>query len=282
MTQAEAEVLDAWSRVTPAMRAQVGAVLCVTTLALLPLVWLAVKRLVPARNVVFVRWGFSHVALALAVFLAASLGAQFFATPGASLVGDLLLVAGLFSAVAACVVIWATRLDPEGVGVLGWRAQGAPRAVAAGVLAYAAVLPGIAGLMFLWTWFLAALGHEPAPQDVAQRFAALAEGQRLLPVVLGVAIVPLLEELLFRAFLQPLLVQNFREAAGVGLTSFAFAALHGPDVFLPIFALSCLLGALMLRTQSLFAVWAVHALNNGLMFALLSVRPDLAGVGGGP
>ena len=113
------------------------------------------------------------------------------------------------------------------------------------------------------------------------RFAALSPSEQVLPLVLGVAVQPLLEELVFRSFLQPLLVQNFREVLGVALTSFVFAALHGPDVFLPIFALSCLLGAIMLRTQNLYAVWAIHALNNGLQFAVLIARPDLLAQGAG-
>jgi membrane protease YdiL (CAAX protease family) len=135
--------------------------------------------------------------------------------------------------------------------------------------------------MFVWTWILESAGHEPATQEVAQAFAALEPGQYAVPLLIGILIQPFLEELVFRAFLQPLLVQNFREVAGVGLTSLAFAALHGTEVFLPIFVLSCLLGAVMLRTQNLWAVWALHALNNGLMFGLIHLRPDLALGGGG-
>ena len=39
--------------------------------------------------------------------------------------------------------------------------------------------------------------------------------------------------------------------------------------FLPIFALSLVLGAVMLRTQRIFAAWAVHAAHNGLMVGML-------------
>ena len=80
---------------------------------------------------------------------------------------------------------------------------------------------------------------------------------------------PLLEEVLFRGFLQPLLVQNFRDKGGIVLTSALFAVMHGTSAFLPIFGLSLILGAVMLRTQRLTAVWAIHALHNGLQVALL-------------
>ncbi len=60
------------------------------------------------------------------------------------------------------------------------------------------------------------------------------------------------------------------------------AALHGPSAFLPIFGLSLVLGAVMLRTQRLVAAWGIHALHNGIQVAALQVngRPieDAAGL----
>jgi membrane protease YdiL (CAAX protease family) len=56
---------------------------------------------------------------------------------------------------------------------------------------------------------------------------------------------------------------------GVAATSIVFASLHGTGAFLPIFALSLVLGGVMLRTQRIFASWSVHALHNGLMFLLI-------------
>jgi len=279
--QSQSELLEKVARIEPATWAQVGAVAIVSTAALLPVAWLAVKRLVPGRNVVFARWGFSHVAMSILLFLAASLIASLIVKPGESLAGDLLLSVSAFGAVSAAIWAWSVRLDPDGVRVLGLRLEGAWRAVLAGLVAYVVALPGIAGVMPVWKWILSLFGHVAEPQEVAARFAALAPDERLLPMFLGIAVQPLLEEIVFRSFLQPLLVQNFREGLGVGLTSLCFAALHGVDALLPIFVLSCLLGAVMLRTQSLFAVWLLHALNNGIMFAVLISRPDLVVGGGG-
>lgn len=281
MIESQAELLQKVADVAPRTWAQVGAAAMLATAALLPVAWLAVKRLVPGRNVVFARWGFSHVVLAVLVFLASSTLAALAVRPGESLDGDLLIMSAGFGAMCAAVCAWAVRLDPEGVRVLGLRARGAPRAILAALVAYVAALPGIAGVMPVWTWILGLFGHTAAPQDVAARFVTLAPDERALSLFLGIAVQPLLEEIAFRSFLQPLLVQNFREVMGVGLTSLCFAALHGPDALMPIFALSCLLGAVMLRTQSLLAVWVLHALNNGIMFAVLIARPDLVVGGGG-
>lgn len=281
MTQTDAQLLEAFADVTPTMHAQVGVLTMVATLALLPVAWLGVRRLVPQRNIVFARWGFSHVALALAIFVV--LAFAFSLTPwiGRSLALDLVLNAVIFGAVVAAICVWAVRLDPEGVRVLGFRPQGVVRALVAGTLAFVATLPGILGSGRVWMWLLEKFGHIAQPQEVGARFAALPSDQIALPLVLGILVQPLFEEVIFRGFLQPLLVQNFREVLGVGITSLFFAGMHGPDVFLPIFLLSCLLGAVKLRTQSLYAVWFLHALNNAIQLAVLYTYPDsLGGVGG--
>lgn len=281
MSQTEAEIIERFSSIAPRTLAQAGAIAAISTVAILPVAWLAMKRLVPDRNIVFARWGFSHVAMAIGILFLVVYAAGALIGTGESLGGDLAVMGVGFGALGLAIVAWSIRLDPDGVRVLGFRKSGSLRAIAAALIVYFVAMPGILGLMPIWRWILELSGHTPAAQDVAVRFAALSPSEQLVPLVLGIAVQPLLEELVFRSFLQPLLVQNFREVAGVALTSFVFAALHGPDVFLPIFALSCLLGAVMLRTQNLYAVWAIHALNNGIQFALLVARPDLLGGGGG-
>jgi len=280
--QAQVELVEAIANTTPEMRAQVGAVAIVATVTLLPVAWLGVVRLVPGRNIVFARWGFSHVVLAVLLFLGASFLLALLPISERSLGVDLLFSCTAFGLVVTAIAAWAVRLDPEGVRVLGLRAPGVGRALLAGLLAYVAAFPGIVGVMHVWTWLLGKFGHVAAPQEVAARFAALPADERWLPLFLGVLVQPLFEEVIFRSFLQPLFVQNFREVMGVGLTSLVFAALHGVDAFLPIFVLSCVLGAVMLRTQSLYAVWFLHALNNGLQFAVLYAYPEMAKAAQGP
>jgi membrane protease YdiL (CAAX protease family) len=148
------------------------------------------------------------------------------------------------------------------------------RAVLAGALAYALLLPAIIGTTAWWPWVFARLGGQYELQAIVLELAALRGAALAAAVVLAVLVVPLLEELLFRSFLQPLLVQNLGDRGGVAATSVVFAALHGPSAFLPLFALSLVLGFVMLRTQRLAAAWAVHALHNGLQLALLFLVPE--------
>jgi len=280
LDQSVEEIAARVAQIRPSALAQVGAVAVVSTLALLPVAWLGVKRLVPQRNVLFARWGFSHVGLAILLLVGGSWLAKLALPADESLLRVLWITAAGMAAAVAGIVAWSVKLDPDGVKSLGMRSGGNARAIAAALLLYAVALPGIFGLGQIWRWILGLVGHTPQVQDVALRFAELSSGDRLVPLVLGIAVVPLFEEIIFRAFLQPLLVQNVREVAGVVLTSAIFAALHGIDVFLPILALSCVLGAIMLRTQRLAAAWVVHALNNALMFAVLMAAPELAGARG--
>lgn len=249
-----------------------GAVLLAVAVSLAPAVAALVRRLFPGRNVFFARWGFSHVGLALLLFLATSM-----------LVGGLLprerleqslpwalgAVCLVFAVVSAFVVRVAQRLDPEGIACLGLRTERNGSAILAGLAAYVLLWPGLYGTMLLWPWLLSLLGESYQPQAFGSLFEGAEGAALVIGIVLAVGVQPFLEELLFRGFLQPLLVQNFRDAGGVALASVAFALPHGASAFLPIFAFSLVLGGIMLRTQRLAAVWAMHALHNGIQVAIL-------------
>lgn len=264
------------------VRAEIGAILFTSALALAPLSVLAVRRIFPGRTVVFARWGFSHVVqvalLAFAIFWITGLF-----LPGPEREAGILLQLSRSAAIllgACALVAWtAHRLDPDGLRCLGLGRGRHLRAALAGLVGYASSLPGLLGLCLLWPWFLRWSGAGFEMPLVARKMMELAPEDRPVAILLGVAVLPLLEEILFRVFLQPLLVQNLTDKLGVVVTSFVFAALHGTSAFLPIFGLSLVLGSIMLRTQRLAAVWAVHALHNGLMFAMLYLLPREVVVG---
>lgn len=244
----------------------------VTALALAPLAILAVRRIFPGRNVVFARWGFSHVAWVILLAILLLTGAHFLAPLSVDAhdpMTELLLNAVVLALASGLVFTFAWRLAPERWRALGlWPGRQAS-AVAAGLVAYLACLPGILGLGFFWPWFLEWIGAGFEPQKIYLAMRDLPREQRALAFALGALVMPLFEELLFRVFLQPLFVQNFSEKGGILLTSLVFAALHGAGAFLPIFGLSLVLGAVMLRTQRLLAVWSMHALHNAILFAAL-------------
>lgn len=238
-------------------------------LALAPLVIALVRWLVPERRVVFVRWGFSHVGLAVLLALVAGGFTLLFPVHGKlDLLTELFRTAFVQGAVCCYIVFTAERLDPEGGGSLGWRMQGVARSLLAGFAAYVILFPTQLGSLYVWPWVLEVMGQDIAPQGLVEGFLD-ADGAVLpIAVLFTVVIVPLFEETLFRGFLQPLLVQNLNDGAGVVLTSLLFAMLHGTSAFLPIFCLSLLLGGLMLRTQRLGVVWAVHGGHNALVVTI--------------
>jgi len=261
------------SLVTPDA-ALVGAILVAASAAFAPITIVLVRRLYPWRQVVFARWGFSHVALVAVLFVGAQiLGASLLAPAGAGPLAGLALNALAFAFAGVFVCALARKRDPDGVRSLGfWRGRNL-RAVGVGWVAYGLSWPGLMGLMFAWPWLVERYGGGFEPQQLADLFRGFAGAELAAAVALGTLVQPFLEELLFRGFLQPLLVQNFREIGGIALTSALFAAMHGLDHFLPIFGLSMVLGAVMLRTQRLSAAFAIHALHNASQIALLLFLP---------
>jgi carbonic anhydrase/acetyltransferase-like protein (isoleucine patch superfamily)/membrane protease YdiL (CAAX protease family) len=277
-------ILLAESPITAAAAEQ-GAVLAATGLALAPVASALVRRIFPGRNVFFARWGFSHVALIvlLAFFLLAVgellLGLGRDPEEHVHPLRELGLTAAILGVCCGAVAWLAIRKDPSGVRCLGlWPGRNL-RGVAAGIAGYGMMLPGILGVGIAWPFLLARLGVAVEPQVVLQHVRLLDSSERPIAILLGVAVMPLFEEILFRAFLQPLLVQNLSEKLGVVLTSIVFAALHGTSAFLPIFALSLVLGGIMLRTQRLLASWSVHALHNGITFLILFAPRDASDPG---
>ncbi len=255
----------------------IGLALLASSLALAPLVLLIVRRLFPGRNVVFRRWGFSHLVLIVLVIAGVlALGAKLVPPRegGDDLVSGLTRMALAMGAGTLVFAFHARRVEPDGLRALGIPVGRHGEALLAGVTSYVLLLPGLFGLMLAWAWAMQHLSPGSGPQPVLKLALELPHEQRWIAVVLGVLVVPLFEELLFRAFLQPLLVQNLRDRGGLTVTAACFALLHGPEVAVPIFGLALILGGLMLRTQRLVASWSVHALHNGLTFALVFLFPS--------
>lgn len=244
------------------------------TLAAIRHIALIVRTITPAEVQERVHWRWPHaVIVALAVILTPAIVTRFVEVPedGAGL---LVLSAGTMLVPVLLVLYIAFSEDPRRLAALGLRAGHAFSSLVAGVVALLVTLPGVLALGFVWVWFLGKSGVEVEEQWIVRSLRSLDGGERWLAVVLGALVQPFFEELLFRGFLQPLLVQKLRPAAGIALTSVVFAALHGASAFLPIFALSCLLGYVMMHTQRLCAAWAAHAVFNGLQFLVMYVLPE--------
>lgn len=250
----------------------VGAVLTASGVATAPLAGQLVRALARDPKVFFARWGFSHVLAVVVVVLLALVAGR--------LVGGGGTLAALYRTMAALGVgasfaaTIARRLHPEGLRALGWSSTGNLRGILGGSLAYVLVLPAVFGLGLVWPALASVLELDVRPQEVLVGIGGLEGMAFAQAAVLAVLVGPLLEETLFRGFLQPLFVQNFRERGGVVLTSLLFAALHGSAAFLPLFGLSLLLGTVQLRTRRLAASWFVHGLHNAITLALLALVPE--------
>jgi membrane protease YdiL (CAAX protease family) len=260
-----------------ALQALFGGLLVLPSLALAPFGFALARRITAGEDEPVARWRGVHVALVVAVYLAlsiavaAALGLAGAGEPGA--LGGIVLAAALDLGAAAAIAAVANGVDPAGWRALGFAPDRNARAASVGLIAYGIAFPGLFGLMLAWAAALQAVGVEVEPQPVLVEAIELRGVELALFSVYAIAVVPALEELLFRAFLQPFLVRRLGGMGGIALTSTIFAALHGASAFVPIFALSLVLGAVMLRTRRWSAVWVVHALHNGVMLALVFLVP---------
>ena len=253
-----------------------GAALLLAGLALTPICVILARRWIPKSQVFFARWRFFHAGLIAALLvLGSSLAPRVVsALAGKSVLPDAL--SGLLASVLALgtcslvILYFAARQDPEGIRSLGLRMAGSLRAAGVALTCYVLLVPGLIGVSMAWPWLLERLGGKFEPQRIAVALGELVGSQRALAALLAIVVLPFFEELVFRGFLQPLLVQNLGDRGGMFLTSLVFAVLHGDSAFLPIFALALLLGSLMLRTQRLSAPYLVHAAHNALAFMVLA------------
>jgi membrane protease YdiL (CAAX protease family) len=253
-----------------------GLVLLSVTLAALPLVMRIVKHVAPPAEPVRAPWGLAHVALvALTFVVVAPLTALLFKPEEDDLLALLVLNSAVFAFCVLIAVAIAAQRGVDGFRALGLRASGNVRAILAGAGTYIVCIPAWIGIAMIWIVTLTLFGHGVREQAIITGFSELDPDRRLVPLVFGVVLVPLFEEVLFRGFLQPVLVQIVRPVLGIVITSVLFGAMHGLDAFLPIFALSVLLGWIRHRTQTLSGPWAVHALHNGGQFVMLYVFPDV-------
>lgn len=261
-----------------------GLVLLALALAAAPLVLLLVRKITGPTTSVRATWGLPEAAavaavfvlLQLAMFLIASLFAH---APGAAapaedgakfdITSALLGSAALFVVTAAFALRLVRATTADAAAALGLARPHVARTLGAALVCFFLAFAVQGGLGPLWASALRAVGVTETEQPIARLMFDVPREQRALVVVLGVAIVPFLEEFLFRGFLQPALARYVPVAAAIVLTSVVFGALHGLEAFVPIVGLSCVLGIARERTASVWVPWVMHALNNGAAFALL-------------
>ena len=98
----------------------------------------------------------------------------------------------------------------------------------------------------------------------------------VLDIVSGAVVVPLVEELFFRAVIFTLLRQRMRFAYAAVISSAIFAVGHDVGSWIPVFVLGVGLAVLYDRRHSLWTNALAHGAVNAISFALLFVIPESA------
>ncbi|MFQ5687860.1 MAG: lysostaphin resistance A-like protein [Candidatus Scalindua sp.] len=154
---------------------------------------------------------------------------------------------------------------------LGFTVHNWKRDVKIGLKYYLAVLPVIILAGFVVDFVLRIFGIVPEQQDIINKilnedsFGVLA-----FMLFFGILAAPVVEELLFRGFLQPAVRITFGKLKAILISGFLFTLVHlNVHVFLQILILGLLLAYLFEKTQSLIAPITVHICHNTATLAFL-------------
>jgi membrane protease YdiL (CAAX protease family) len=203
-----------------------------------------------------------------AMFGAAFLGPRLgLGVRGQIALGTVLLAVPALAVLAARRGAWPAALGP---GVL------TGRVATLATLLGAALWVGSIGLMEMQSLVA------PPPERYLEAFRALHDALKpdgpldMLVSLAVIAVLPgLCEELVVRGVLLPSLLPSLGPARAVGVSALLFAGMHGdPYRFLFTLTIGLLLGALRLRTGSLWPPILAHVTLNALTFAIAPLVDD--------
>ncbi|MCP5024242.1 MAG: CPBP family intramembrane metalloprotease [bacterium] len=177
-----------------------------------------------------------------------------------------ILVSSIFDTGLVAVGVW-TLGQTLGAGSEAYGLHKAPsrRHFFIGLATCVACVPALFGASLVWSGLLHLIGEQVEPQDVSKLVQAAALHERWAVLLLAGVIVPILEEFLFRGFLQTWLVKAQGAALGILLTSFFFALFHETSSFGPILVIALAAGCIRHATGSLWPAVVVHIINNSIV-----------------
>lgn len=173
--------------------------------------------------------------------------------------------------ICACVLYIVCIQYRQSITSLGLSAANLFVNIKQGIKRYLITLPLIMLAGFIINLISGYFGQNPEMQDVVRW--VLEEKSLFVLVSLiffGIVIAPVIEEIMFRGFLQPALKNFFGGRYAIVLSASLFAGVH-MDIFafFQIFILGMLLGYLYEKTQTLAASIIVHVLHNSLTLVFL-------------
>ncbi|HXE64191.1 MAG TPA: type II CAAX endopeptidase family protein [Bryobacteraceae bacterium] len=218
-------------------------------------------------------WGFAEIFLALAVFLVAIGGSVAFATHVLHAPSESGLWGVLEEVVAYAILLVALKFLFARHGrklrdSLGWSKPG-PFSVWS--LVVVGLSLSLTGLMLQY------LLQTPEIETPFQKMLA-DPASRIAIAVMGVSVGPVIEELLFRGFLQPVLIGSAGVFPGILITSLIFGALHlnqNGNLWqsgVVIMVVGFVLGTVRHVTGSTRASTVVHIAYNALPMVVLLVE----------
>ena len=168
---------------------------------------------------------------------------------------ELAATAIMLACAAGFVWLFIVRIGRAPLGTVGWGTFHLNRDMGFGVLGYVATTSVLITLL---------LAKGASLQYFWQELTSFSLGQRLQFLLIGVQVV-VLEETLFRGYLQSGLEARTSRPRAVVITALAFAAYHlrfdDPMLFAAQFCYGLVWGALKTRTRSLYASSTAHFLN---------------------
>ncbi len=143
--------------------------------------------------------------------------------------------------------------------------------VKTGLKYYLIVLPAIIASGFIVDSVLRAFGIKPKQQDILNNLLNEDSlGVLAFMVFFGMFAAPIVEELLFRGFLQSAVRTTCDKLQTILISGFIFALIHwNAHVFLQIFVLGIMLAYLFEKTGSLVAPITVHICHNTVTLVFL-------------
>ena len=176
-----------------------------------------------------------------------------------------------FHGILLAGILWRMRCTHQTLSTrLPWRSVAAQSC-----LRWLAILPILWFAGFVWQLTLRACGYVPDMQQAIRLFIGIqSPWLRAGFLLFAVGIAPIVEEVLFRGILLPLISRRLGPWAGLILTALGFAALHGdPGAFVALVIFAIALALAYIRTGSLLVPIAMHmvfnAVNLGLIFLLM-------------
>lgn len=174
------------------------------------------------------------------------------------------LVAGAAVGIALLGLAWA--LPPAvPLGPLRWQPL---------LRSWAVFAPAFVLLLLAYLWFMRAAGQAVAPQEGLVALASGSAGARWAMALSAVVVAPVVEEILFRGYLQSALAQFAGARVALVGSALAFGFAHGLAYAVPLTFVGLWLGWLRQRFGTLLTAMLGHALHNGLMVAVTLLWPE--------